>query len=143
MKSKTIAAAILTAIMAISAMPMAVSARNVDSTNVRGKRDITIKTSTGTKVGYGTIDFGTASEPGAYGMAQRSSSAYARAAVKLISMEGKEEVFGSDWGISADKAYAFIPVSKAADTVKGKWAVCGERVVSGDPIYIDSYNWIV
>ena len=50
MKSKTIAAAILTAIMAISAMPMAVSARNVDSTNVRGKKDITIKTSTGTKV---------------------------------------------------------------------------------------------
>ena len=73
MKNRKIAAVILTALMAISAMPMAVSARNVDSTNARGEENIVIKTSTGTTVGYGTIDFGTVAEPGAYGMAQRSS----------------------------------------------------------------------
>ena len=143
MKNRKIAAVILTAIMAISAMPMAVSARNVDSTNVRGKENIVINTSTGTKVGYGTIDFGTAAEPGAYGMAQRSSSKYERAAVKLISIKGSDEAYDSNWGISTGEAHAYIPSSEAADTVTGKWAVCIERVVDGDPIYIGSYDWIV
>lgn len=141
---KKIMSIVLAAGMLLSAMSITASART--AADYLGAVDITVRDSSDRRMGTGTLDFGTVSEPGAYASCVRTSSAsgtYSRAAVKLESWYNgdSEAVADTRWSFSTGTANTYISVSDAADYVHGYWAVCGSSVLGSDPQYDNEYDW--
>lgn len=116
MKNRRILSMIVAVFMIVSIMSIGVSARNPFARgSYLDEHEYTVY-SNGSKVGEGTLDFGTYSEKGAYASCTRTSSSYKKAYCKLISKNGSS-VLKSDFGYHSTSASCYIAVAYAGTTV--------------------------
>ena len=144
MKNRRILSMIVAIFMIVSIMSIGVSARNLFARgNYLDEHEYTVY-SNGSKVGEGTLDFGTYSEKGAYASCTRTSYSYTRAYCKLVSKNGST-VLKSDFGYNSTSASCYISVEYAGTTVDLTLYVytptADDTIPPDSPCETDTVSW--